>query len=129
MRNGASRTKRRFLCFRFEIRTQRRIYFPTLEFMKGNIRAVSEVIISRKRIPETVRRENLEMQTMEVGHLTSRSVLAASLRISFSEGIAWPADRASLAALIDLGLSNRQIAEYFAVGQDDVRTLRDRYGF
>jgi hypothetical protein len=71
----------------------------------------------------------LEAQMIEVAHLTSRPMLDASLRTSFSDGIKWPVDRASLAALIDLGLSNRQIGEYFAVGQDDVRTLRDRYGF
>ena len=66
---------------------------------------------------------------IETAHLTSRPMLDASLRTSFSDGVEWPVDRASLAALIDLGLSNRQIGEYFAVGQDDVRALRARYGF
>jgi hypothetical protein len=60
---------------------------------------------------------------------TARRMLGASLRSSFCDGVAWPVDRASLAALIDLGLSNGQIGEYFAVRQDEVRKLRDNYGF
>jgi hypothetical protein len=61
-------------------------------------------------------------------HLTSQSNLEASLRRSFSEGVMWPIDRGSLAALIDLGLSNGQIGEYFSVGPDDVCVLRQDYG-
>jgi hypothetical protein len=58
-----------------------------------------------------------------------RHMLGASLRGSFCDGVVWPVDRASLAALIDLGLSNGQIGEYFAVKQDEVRKLREDYGF
>ena len=60
---------------------------------------------------------------------TPRSMLEASLRGSFTEGARWPVDRAGLAALIDLGLSNGQIGQYFSVGPDDVRLLRERYAF
>jgi hypothetical protein len=58
-----------------------------------------------------------------------RRMLGASLRGSFCDGVVWPVDRASLAALIDLGLSNGQIGEYFTVKQDEVRRLREDYGF
>jgi hypothetical protein len=40
----------------------------------------------------------------------------------------WPIDRAGLAALIDVGLSNREIGAYFSVSPDDVYMLRDHYG-
>jgi hypothetical protein len=40
----------------------------------------------------------------------------------------WPIDRATLAALIDMGLTNAQIGAYFSVGPDDVHMLRDQYG-
>jgi hypothetical protein len=40
----------------------------------------------------------------------------------------WPIDRATLAALIDMGLSDFQIGAYFSVGPDDVHMLRDQYG-
>jgi hypothetical protein len=40
----------------------------------------------------------------------------------------WPIARASLAALKDLGLSDRQIASYFRVRQEDVSVLRATYG-
>lgn len=56
-------------------------------------------------------------------------MLEASLRDSFSEGARWPVDRAGLAALIDLGLSNGQIGQYFTVGPDDVHMLREHYAF
>ena len=58
-----------------------------------------------------------------------RHMLGASLRSSFCDGVAWPVDRASLAALIDLGLSNGQIGEYFTVKQHEVCRLREDYGF
>jgi hypothetical protein len=58
-----------------------------------------------------------------------RHMFGASLRSSFCDGVVWPVDRASLAALIDLGLSNGQIGEYFAVKQDEVCKLREGYGF
>jgi hypothetical protein len=41
------------------------------------------------------------------------------------EGVTWPAGRASLAALLDLGLSAQQIAHYFSVSSTEVvRVLR-----
>jgi hypothetical protein len=59
---------------------------------------------------------------------TSRADLDSSLRESFRHGADWPIDRASLTALIDMGLSNAEIASYFAVAPDDVHMLRDQYG-
>lgn len=53
--------------------------------------------------------------------------LEASLKRSFADGVRWPIDRAALAALIDIGLSNAQIADYFSVARDDVHVLRARY--
>jgi hypothetical protein len=60
---------------------------------------------------------------------TVRAVLDASLRKSFRGDARWPIDRAALAALIDIGLSNAEIAAHFSVGSDDVHMLRDQYGF
>jgi hypothetical protein len=40
----------------------------------------------------------------------------------------WPIDRASLCALVDLGLSETQIGAYFAVPADDVHMLREQFG-
>ena len=45
----------------------------------------------------------------------------------FGPGEPWPVDRASLAALIDIGLSNMQIAAYFSVSADEVLILCDHY--
>jgi len=53
--------------------------------------------------------------------------LAPSLTAAFVGGTSWPVDDASLAALVDMGLSNRQIGAYFAVGADDVHMLREQY--
>jgi len=39
---------------------------------------------------------------------------------SFVDGVTWPVDGASLAALTDLGLSPRQIAHYFSVTPAEV---------
>jgi hypothetical protein len=51
--------------------------------------------------------------------------LSAELDKSFVEGVDWPIDRASLAALLDMGLNPAQIARYFSVTPDDVvRLLR-----
>ena len=41
--------------------------------------------------------------------------LASELRKSFVDGVGWPIDQASLAALLDLGLNVQQIARYFSV--------------
>jgi hypothetical protein len=46
-----------------------------------------------------------------------------SLMHSFIEGVTWPIDRASLAALSDLGLGAEEIARYFAVDVAAVRRL------
>jgi hypothetical protein len=70
-----------------------------------------------------------ERKMIQAAHSTARHTLDASLRSSFCDGVVWPVDRASLAALIDLGLSNGQIGKYFAVKQDEVRRLREDYGF
>lgn len=40
----------------------------------------------------------------------------------------WPPERASLTALVDLGLSNDSIARYFNVSMSDVSRLRLAYG-
>ena len=44
------------------------------------------------------------------------------------EEIMWPIQPAALAALIDLGLSEGQIAAYFSVEPAAVRALRRNYG-
>lgn len=41
----------------------------------------------------------------------------------------WPVDRGSLASLIDLGLSDDQIASYFMVETGDVSRLRGQFKF
>lgn len=60
---------------------------------------------------------------------TSKATLEASLKKSFLHNARWPIDRASLAALIDMGLSNSEIGAYFSVRPDDVYMLRGQYGF
>jgi hypothetical protein len=47
--------------------------------------------------------------------VTTPRHLAARLDKSFIAGVSWPIDQASLAALLDMGLSPRQIAHYFLV--------------
>lgn len=58
----------------------------------------------------------------------SRDGLRASLKQFFTGGALWPVDRAALAAMTDMGLSNGEIAGYFAVGPDEVHMLREHYG-
>jgi hypothetical protein len=58
---------------------------------------------------------------------TFRGKLQSSLKHFLVEGARWPVDRASLAALVDIGLTNAQIAAYFAVAPDDVYMLREEY--
>ena len=48
------------------------------------------------------------------------ATVIAELDASFVEGVSWPIDRAALAALLDMGLSPRQIARYFAVSPTEV---------
>jgi hypothetical protein len=59
--------------------------------------------------------------------LRPQGALENPLRRSFTAGTRWPIDRASLAALLDMGMSNAQIAWYFAVAPDEVRRLREDY--
>ena len=58
----------------------------------------------------------------------SRTNLDASLNEAFVDGVQWPLDEASLTALIDLGLSDAQIASYFAIDPADVRACRKEFG-
>lgn len=54
--------------------------------------------------------------------------LSKELDASFVEGVGWPIDRASLAALLDMGLSPRQIARYFSVTPAEVVALLHSVG-
>jgi len=54
--------------------------------------------------------------------------LGASLSRNFIDGIHWPVDRASLTALVDLGLSDSQIAAYFSVDPAEVLSRRQYLG-
>jgi hypothetical protein len=49
--------------------------------------------------------------------------LERSLMHSFIDGVTWPIDPASLAALSDMGLGAEEIARYFAVDVAAVRRL------
>ena len=42
---------------------------------------------------------------------------------ALDEGVSWPIERASLNALLDLGLDTDQIARYFSVDPADVRAF------
>ena len=57
-----------------------------------------------------------------------QETLVAALQRSFVEGSPWPIDRAALSALLDMGLSDSQIATYFATRSEQVAALRDAYG-
>jgi hypothetical protein len=63
-----------------------------------------------------------------IAHSPAIRSLTAELAASFVEGITWPLDRASLAALLDMGLEPRQIAEYFSVTPADVLELLHKVG-
>jgi hypothetical protein len=54
--------------------------------------------------------------------------LTSELHKSFIKGVSWPIDRASLAALLDMGLSPQQIAHYFSVTPADVLRLLNAAG-
>ena len=64
------------------------------------------------------------------GFERSQSADRASVRRDplLVEAASWPIEPASLAALIGIGMSDRQIAAYFSVAVADVWTLRDRFG-
>ncbi|MGQ0675203.1 MAG: hypothetical protein ACT4N4_03835 [Rhodospirillales bacterium] len=66
---------------------------------------------------------------METARSLPRHALESALQRSFVEGAAWPVGPAALAALIDMGLSKAQIAQYFGVETLAVRALRRSYGF
>lgn len=65
---------------------------------------------------------------MKLNSPTSRDDLESTLLRSFVEGVTWPLDRASLAALSDMGLSINQIAKYFLVEPSEVRSVMDTLG-
>jgi hypothetical protein len=52
---------------------------------------------------------------------TPRGNLEAALMKSFTDGVEWPPDAASLTALLDIGLSVDDVARYFRVEPNDVR--------
>ena len=56
------------------------------------------------------------------------SGLPDELDRSFIEGVSWPIDRGSLAALLDIGLNPQQIAQYFSVTPAEVRRLLESIG-
>jgi hypothetical protein len=57
-----------------------------------------------------------------------RTKLDAALHAAFVDGVQWPLEEASLTALVDLGLSDAQIASYFAVDTADVRSCKQKLG-
>jgi hypothetical protein len=63
-----------------------------------------------------------------VKSLTALGALHGALAGSFVEDMSWPVDRASLSALVDIGLSVEQIARYFSVEADEVRARLDAEG-
>ena len=66
---------------------------------------------------------------METAHAMPRHALERALQQSFVEGAAWPVGPSALAALVDMGLTEGQIAQYFGVETLAVRALRRSYGF
>ena len=64
----------------------------------------------------------------KMGSSASPFDLGASLSRNFVDGVRWPVDRASLTALVDLGLSDSQIATYFSVDPADVQSRRQYFG-
>ena len=57
----------------------------------------------------------------------SREALDTLLARSFVDGVTWPIGAAELAALVDMGVPDGQIAAYFSVELAAVRKLRQRY--
>jgi hypothetical protein len=51
-----------------------------------------------------------------------------SLREDSVTNAFWPIDKVALAALVDLGMSDLNIATYFHVSVDEIRALRQGYG-
>lgn len=69
-----------------------------------------------------------EMRKPRATSASARFSLKASLRRSFADDTQWPIEPGELAALIDMGMSDVQIAEYFSIQRGDVDALRERYG-
>ena len=46
----------------------------------------------------------------------------------FVEGVSWPVPENALAALVDMGLSDDRIGQYFRVDAGEVRRRRERSG-
>lgn len=59
---------------------------------------------------------------------TSRDELESMLRTSFVEGVDWPPDPASMAALSDMGMTVEHIARCFLVEPSEVRRLMESHG-
>jgi hypothetical protein len=57
----------------------------------------------------------------------NRDELDSLLRQSFTEGVRWPIDRASLRALLRMGLTVTQIAGYFSIDLAEVQELLNRH--
>ena len=47
---------------------------------------------------------------------------------AFVDGVQWPLREASLVVLVDLGLSDAQIATYFAMDPAEVRSSKEKLG-
>lgn len=56
-------------------------------------------------------------------------LVTARLRETFVGASRWPIGKAALTALVDLGMSDTTIAQYFRVRADQVSELKCRYGF
>ena len=57
-----------------------------------------------------------------------RTKLDAALHAAFVDGVQWPLEEASLAALVDLGLNDAQIASYFAIDAAEVQRCKQKLG-
>ncbi len=53
----------------------------------------------------------------------NRDELDGLLKQAFAEGVRWPIERPSLMALLDMGLTTRQIARYFSIDPLEVQEL------
>lgn len=51
-----------------------------------------------------------------------------TLRDAFAAGAVWPVTKGALVALVDLGMSDVTIAEYFRVQPEEVAALKTDYG-
>jgi hypothetical protein len=58
----------------------------------------------------------------------TREALEASLARDFVAGASWPIEAGELAALVDMGMPDGQIAATFSVTAQEVLSLRRRLG-